>query len=337
MNETARAPHQQPASLEALTQLVQADLRDVNATIVTSVKSKIPLIEQLAGHIIAAGGKRMRPSLTIAAAKLLGYEGKRHIQLAACVEFIHTATLLHDDVVDASELRRGEATANAVWGNEASVLVGDFLLSRAFQMMVDDGSLDVLRVLADASATIAAGEVKQLTLRHQIDVAEDDYFDVIKAKTATLFAAACELSAIAAERSDMQAPLSDFGMALGICFQLVDDALDYSGDSDALGKSIGDDLRDGKVTYPILEAYRRADAADKAMLAAIFETEDAVIDDAALEKTQAILKKTHAIDATYERALKEAEKAAAILASFPASPARTALEQTLHFCIHRNA
>lgn len=337
MSETARAPQNQPASLEALTRLVRDDLRDVNTTIVASVKSNIPLIEQLANHIIAAGGKRMRPSLTIAAAKLLGYEGKRHIQLAACVEFIHTATLLHDDVVDASELRRGEATANAVWGNEASVLVGDFLLSRAFQMMVDDGSLDVLRVLADASATIAAGEVKQLTLKHQIDVAEDDYFDVIKAKTATLFAAACELSAIAAERPEMQATLSEFGMALGTAFQLVDDALDYSGDSAALGKTIGDDWREGKATYPILQAYRRANAEDKAFLARVFEDETIEVDATLLAQTQEILKRTGAIEATYERALQEASTAQKILAGFHASPAREALEQTLHFCIHRSA
>jgi len=336
MTDSARASSlSTPASLEALTALVSDDLRAVNTTILASIKSDIPLIEQLASHLIMAGGKRMRPSLTIAAAKLLEYIGERHIQLATCVEFIHTATLLHDDVVDASELRRGEATANAVWGNEASVLVGDFLLSRSFQMMVDDGSLDVLRVLADASATIAAGEVKQLTLKHQVDVAEEDYFDVIKAKTATLFAAACELSAIAAEREDMRAPMRDFGMALGIGFQLVDDALDYSGNAAELGKAIGDDWREGKATYPILHAYRHASAQDKAWLESLFDEPGDSLEGEMLARTQRLLESTNAIEATYQRAVQEAEKALAILAQFPASNARAALEQTVHFCIHR--
>lgn len=337
MTDTARAPSSSPpsTSLEALTHLVRDDLRAVNSTIIASIKSDIPLIEQLASHLIMAGGKRMRPSLTIATAKLLNYTGDRHIRLATCVEFIHSATLLHDDVVDASELRRGEATANAVWGNEASVLVGDFLLSRAFQMMVDDGSLDVLRVLADASATIAAGEVKQLTLKHRVDIAESDYFDVIKAKTATLFAAACELSAIAAQRPDMRAPMRDFGMALGMCFQLVDDALDYSGDSDSLGKAIGDDWREGKATYPILQAYQHASAEDKAWLEQLFAEPDDTMAASMLARTQRLLASTKAIDATYARAMAEAEIARRVLTNFAPSPARDALEQTVHFCIHR--
>lgn len=335
MHAPATSPALEKASLEGLKQLVQPDLLEVNQIIAANVKSDIALIEQLANHIIAAGGKRMRPSLTIATSKLLGYSGNRHLHLAACVEFIHTATLLHDDVVDASELRRGEATANAVWGNEASVLVGDFLLSRAFQMMVNDGSLDVLRVLSDAASTIAAGEVKQLTLTHQIDIDEADYFDVIRSKTAVLFAAACELSAICSDRTDMRESMCNFGMALGIAFQLVDDALDYRGNADILGKAIGDDWREGKATFPILHAYRHAEETDKAFLKALFE-EGAVPDDAALARTQNIIKNTGAIEATYARAVAEIKTAEDILAGFNASPAKAALADTLRFCIERD-
>lgn len=324
------------ASLDALKQLVSGDLQAVNSTIISNVKSDIPLIEQLAQHIIAAGGKRMRPSLTIAVSKLLGYEGTRHIHLAACVEFIHTATLLHDDVVDASELRRGEATANALWGNEASVLVGDFLLSRAFQMMVEDGSLDALKTLADASAIIASGEVKQLTLAHQIEVDETDYFDVIRSKTAALFAAAAELAAICAGNdSATRQAMYDFGMALGIAFQLVDDALDYHGDAEILGKTIGDDWREGKATYPILQAYAHATTQDRAFLKDLFENGDGSVDEHALARTQAIIASTNAVEKTYVRAKAEAQKAHALLAHYPDSLAKQALDQTLHYCIER--
>lgn len=324
------------ASLDRLKALVADDLRAVNRIITENVKTDIPLIEQLSQHIIAAGGKRMRPSLTIAVAQLLGYQGQRHHHLAACVEFIHTATLLHDDVVDASELRRGAATANSLWGNEASVLVGDFLLSRAFQMMVADGSLAALKTLSDAAAIIAAGEVKQLTLAHQIEVNEADYFDVIRSKTAALFAAAAELAAICAEKDDLRQDFYDFGMALGIAFQLVDDALDYHGDAQDLGKTIGDDWREGKATYPILQAYARANADDKAFLKQLFENEAENVNPQALARTQSIIKQTGAIDATYARAQQEMEIAKTVLARFGDSPAKSALNDMLRFCIERS-
>jgi len=323
-----------PPTLDALQHLVAADLSAVNNTILRYIQSNVSLIEQLARHLIASGGKRLRPSLTLATAKLLGYNGNRHIALAACVEFIHSATLLHDDVVDASDLRRGEATANAIWGNEASVLVGDFLLSRAFQMMVDDGSLDVLRVLADASATIAAGEVKQLMLKGQLDIGEADYFDVIHAKTATLFAAACELSAIVSGSEEDRVRMHDFGVALGTAFQLIDDALDYSGDMQLLGKTIGDDLREGKATYPVLVAYRNATPENKAFLQQIFNN-DALSENTSLTRVQQILASTGAISATRSMAAQHIQKAHETLAYYPHGPAREALHATLDFCLRR--
>jgi octaprenyl-diphosphate synthase len=250
-----------PPSMAALTALVGDDLRRVNEVILRRMHSPVALIPQLAGHIIAAGGKRMRPMLTLAAAKLCGYAaGDRHVNLAACVEFIHTATLLHDDVVDESDLRRGLKTANAVWGNKASVLVGDFLFSRAFQVMVEDGSLDVLRILSNASAVIAEGEVLQLMTANDTATTENAYLEVIKAKTATLFAAATRVGAVVAGRPRVEEEaLESYGLNLGIAFQLVDDVLDYASNAETMGKSVGDDFRDGKITLPVVLAFLRGD------------------------------------------------------------------------------
>ena len=216
-------------SLDELHRLVSDDLRTVNDLIIKHMHSPVPLIPQLAGHLVAAGGKRLRPRLTLAAARRCGYRGGRHQALAACVEFIHTATLLHDDVVDESDLRRGLATANAVWGNKASVLVGDFLFSRAFQLMVADGSLRVLEILSGASAVIAEGEVLQLVTSNDTDTSEQAYLDVIRCKTAALFAAACRIGAVVADRPKVvEEALDSYGLNLGIAFQLIDDMLDYS-------------------------------------------------------------------------------------------------------------
>ena len=239
--------------------------------------SPVALIPQLAAHIVAAGGKRLRPLLTLAAARLCGYpdpgttpssrhqHGARHIDLAACVEFIHTATLLHDDVVDESQLRRGLASANAVFGNKASVLVGDFLFARAFQLMVDDGSLRVLAILSKAAATIAEGEVLQLVTQNDLSTTEARYLEVIQGKTAALFAAACQIGAVVASRPDREeAALAEYGMKLGIAFQLVDDALDYVADQATLGKTIGDDFREGKITLPVLAAFLAGDDLERA-------------------------------------------------------------------------
>ena len=240
-------------ALDLLTEIVRPDLHLVNQIIVREMQSRVTLIPKLAGHIVASGGKRVRPMLTLAAAHLCGYKGHRHIKLAACVEFIHTATLLHDDVVDDSNLRRGVKTANILWGNEASVLVGDFLFSRAFQIMVADGSLEVLKILSDASAVIAEGEVHQLLTTNDITTSEDAYLDVITAKTAALFSAACRIGAVVANKnfSDEEA-LASYGRNLGIAFQLIDDTLDYSTHSGNFGKSIGDDFREGKVTRALI-------------------------------------------------------------------------------------
>jgi octaprenyl-diphosphate synthase len=245
-------------ALDALTAFVQDDLQAVNEVILTRMRSDVPLIPQLAGHLIAAGGKRLRPILTLAAARLCGYEGARHQKLAACVEFIHTATLLHDDVVDESELRRGSPSANTLFGNKSTVLVGDFLFSRAFQIMVEDGSLDVLRILSNASAVIAEGEVLQLTTSNNIQTSEQAYLEVIRAKTAELFAAACRIGAVVSERPDVEEEaLRTYGLNLGLAFQIIDDVLDYSAEQARLGKTIGDDFREGKITLPVILAYHR--------------------------------------------------------------------------------
>src|SRR5579859_1445372 len=246
--------------MSALSALVASDLKRVNALILDRMQSPVALIPQLAGHIIAAGGKRLRPMLTLASAKLVGYRGDRHLALSAAVEFIHTATLLHDDVVDASDLRRGLATANAVWGNKPSVLVGDFLFSRAFQLMVEDGSLKVLGILSHASAVIAEGEVLQLVTSNDTATEEAAYLEVIRSKTAELFAAASRIGAVVANRPEgEEAALDAYGRNLGVAFQLVDDMLDYSAEQTALGKTVGDDFRDGKITLPIVLAFARGD------------------------------------------------------------------------------
>ena len=263
----ARHASQEPSldedALTALAALLQPDLEACNRTIVARMDSPVALIPQLAAHIVAAGGKRLRPLLTLACARLCGYGGERHVKLAACVEFIHTATLLHDDVVDESLLRRGLASANAVFGNQASVLVGDFLFARAFQLMVEDGSLEVLSILSRAAATIAEGEVLQLVTQNDLATSEARYLDVIRGKTAALFAAACEVGAVVADRPNAEAAaLAEFGMNLGIAFQLVDDALDYAADQSVLGKTVGDDFREGKITLPVLVAYQAGDPAD---------------------------------------------------------------------------
>ena len=325
------APSPDLAQLRAL---VASDLARVNTTITEHVQSDIALISQVANHIVAAGGKRLRPSLTIAAAKLCGYQGDRHVRLAACVEFIHTATLLHDDVVDESALRRGNATANAVWGNQSSVLVGDFLLSRAFQLMVADGSLDVLKILSDAAAVIAAGEVKQLMVSHDLSVTQATYESVIAAKTAELFAAACELGAIVSHKPEWRAPLRAYGHALGMAFQLVDDALDYSADQATLGKALGDDFRDGKVTLPVLVAYANASPEERLFWQRSLESQATLSDDD-LATATTLLHKHQAIEHTLKCAQSFANSAIEALETFGASAAKAALLEAAHFAVAR--
>ena len=252
-------------SLDAMMALVAADMNGVNAVILDRMQSKVALIPELAGHLIAGGGKRMRPMLTLACASLLGYTGTRHHKLAAAVEFIHTATLLHDDVVDGSGMRRGKQTANLIWGNPASVLVGDFLFSRSFELMVEDGSLKVLKILSNASSVIAEGEVEQLTAQRRVETDEEQYLAIISAKTAALFAAACRIAPVIAEAGDeAEVALDCYGRNLGIAFQLVDDVIDYASDSATMGKGVGDDFRDGKMTLPVILAYARGSDEDRA-------------------------------------------------------------------------
>ncbi|GAB4182191.1 MAG: polyprenyl synthetase family protein [Thalassobaculales bacterium] len=321
--------------IEALTGLLAEDLAAVNREIIARMASPVALIPQLAGHIVAAGGKRLRPLLTLAAARLCGYGGgQRHVKLAACVEFIHTATLLHDDVVDESHLRRGIDTANAVWGNKPSVLVGDFLFSRSFELMVADGSLAVLRILSHASAVIAEGEVMQLQTANDITTTEDDYLAVIRAKTAALFAAAARIGAVVAGRpAAEEEALERYGMALGIAFQLIDDMLDYSAREAELGKAVGDDFRDGKITLPVILAIARADAAERAFWKRTLE--DQQIGEGDLAQAIALLQRHGALGETHARARAAAEEAKLALAAFPDSPMRQALADLADFAVER--
>jgi len=314
--------------------LVAADMNGVNAVILERMQSKVALIPELAGHLIAGGGKRMRPMLTLASGALLGYPGTRHHKLAAAVEFIHTATLLHDDVVDGSGMRRGKRTANLIWGNPASVLVGDFLFSRAFELMVEDGSLKVLRILSHASAVIAEGEVDQLTAQRRIETDEEHYLDIISAKTAALFAAACRVSPVVAEASeDAELALECYGRNLGIAFQLSDDVIDYASDAETMGKGVGDDFRDGKMTLPVILAYARGSDDDRTFWRSAISGQRISDDD--LEHAIGLLKGTDALADTIERARQYARRAIDSLAMFPASKAKSALSEAAEFAVAR--
>ncbi|MDP6709529.1 MAG: polyprenyl synthetase family protein [Alphaproteobacteria bacterium] len=320
--------------MASLAALVDEDLAKVNLVIMRRMDSRVALIPQLAGHIVASGGKRLRPMLMLASAALCGYSGERHLNLAACVEFIHTATLLHDDVVDESDLRRGHATANALWGNQASVLVGDFLFSRAFQVMVEDGSLDVLRILANASAVIAEGEVMQLETTNNTATTEDAYLEVISAKTAALFAAACRIGAVVAARPEAEeTALESYGKNLGIAFQLVDDALDYSAREATLGKAIGDDFRQGKVTLPVVLAFRRGSQVEREFWHRCIVDGEQHDDD--LERAIAIIRRHGALDDTVERSRHYGAMARDALGIFPKSAIKDSLVDVIDFCIER--
>ena len=321
-------------SLDALVSLVAADMRAVNHVIIDRMQSDIPLIPELAGHLIAGGGKRMRPMLTLACAQLLDYAGTRHHKLAACVEFIHTATLLHDDVVDGSGLRRGRRTANIIWGNPASVLVGDFLFSRSFELMVEDGSLKVLRILSNASAVIAEGEVNQLTAQRQVGLGEERYLAIIRSKTAALFAAACRIAAVVAERDEgVEEALDTYGRNLGVAFQLVDDAIDYASDAVTMGKGVGDDFRDGKMTLPVILAYARGSDNDRAFWKDAVEGRRTSDDD--LAHAIGLVRSTGAIDDTIERARHFGQRAIDALGPFPRGAAKAALIEAVEFAIAR--
>jgi octaprenyl-diphosphate synthase len=321
-------------SMDAMMQLVAVDLNQVNAVILERMQSDVMLIPELAGHLIAGGGKRMRPMLTLACARLLDYGGSRHHKLAAAVEFIHTATLLHDDVVDGSGMRRGKRTANIIWGNPASVLVGDFLFSRSFELMVEDGSLKVLRILSNASAVIAEGEVNQLTAQRRIETTEDHYLEIISAKTAALFAAACRIAAVVAERDEkVEEALDAYGRNLGIAFQLIDDAIDYASDTATMGKGVGDDFRDGKVTLPVILAYARSDDEQRRFWRDAMEGRRSSDEDLAIATRH--LRASGAIEDTINRARHYGQRAIDALGVFPATKAKAALVEAVEFAVSR--
>ena len=329
-------PRRKPidAALDALTALVAHDMTAVNQFIIQRMESHVPLIPQLAGHLIAAGGKRLRPILTLASAKLCGYEGQRHHKLAACVEFIHTATLLHDDVVDASDLRRGEPSANALFGNEASVLVGDFLFSRAFQLMVEDGSIDVLRILSNASAIIAEGEVLQLTTTSDSTTSEQAYLEVVRAKTAELFAAACRLGAVVNGRpASEEEALRTFGLNLGIAFQIADDVLDYAAESSRLGKTVGNDFREGKITLPVILAIHRGTEAERQFWHRTLDDLDQR--DGDLAHAQDIFRRHNALRDAIDRARHYGAIARDALGFFADHPVKDALLDIVDFTVER--
>jgi octaprenyl-diphosphate synthase len=332
MQVLEKSPNSLP--FENVVTLARDDMAAVDRLISTSLESDVALVSQVSQYIVASGGKRLRPLLVLLAARALGYEGEQHVRSAAIIEFIHTATLLHDDVVDGSARRRGKDTANTVFGNQASVLVGDFLYSRSFQMMVDVDSMRVMKILADATNTIAAGEVMQLMAIHDPDTTEEAYRQVIYRKTARLFEAGAQIAAVLAGRdSGDEAAMITYGQNLGTAFQLVDDALDYNARSAELGKDLGDDLAEGKATLPLIYAMRKGSAEDNEMI------REAILDGGLdqLEKITAIIESTGALEYTAARAQEAADIAIAALSDVPDSDYKQALIAIAEFSVQRRS
>jgi octaprenyl-diphosphate synthase len=318
---------------EAIKALAQGELRAVDIEIETRLQSDVALINQMGSYIVHSGGKRLRPMLVLLGSRAFGYEGSAHIRLAAIIEFIHTATLLHDDVVDASELRRGHTTANTIWGNEASVLVGDFLYSRAFEMMVEVGSMRVMEILAHTTNTIAKGEVMQLLNCHDPDTSEEYYLEVIRNKTAKLFQAAAQLAAVISNQNqEIEQAMANFGLHLGTAFQLIDDVLDYGRNNTELGKNIGDDLAEGKPTLPLIHTLRQGTSHQRNLIRIAIEEGGL----AQLGEVMDAIESTGSITYTARRAEDEASRAMAALANIPDSPYKQALLDLAHFSAHRN-
>lgn len=321
-------------NLEQITELTAQDMAAVNATILEQLNSDVTLINQLGYYIISGGGKRIRPMIAVLAARALGYEGNKHVTVAALIEFIHTATLLHDDVVDESDMRRGKATANAAFGNAASVLVGDFIYTRAFQMMTSLESLRVLALMSEAVNVIAEGEVLQLMNVHDPDISEESYMRVIYSKTARLFEAAAQSSAIlSGANAEQEKALQDYGRYLGTAFQLIDDLLDYSADGSTLGKNTGDDLNEGKPTLPLLHAMHNGDDAQREMIRGAIEQGNGRH---LLEPVLQAMQQCGSLEYTRQRAEEEADKAIAALQVLPTSEHRTALEGLAHLAVQRD-
>lgn len=328
----APVPH---GDIDRLVQSVADRMADVNALILSHAGSDVAMIPEVADHLISSGGKRIRPMLTLAAASLFDYRGDGDVKLATAVEYMHTATLLHDDVVDESAMRRGKKTARLIWGNQASVLVGDFLLGQAFKLMVDVGSLDALDVFSSAAATISEGEVRQLAGAKNLSVGEDHYMAVIEAKTAALFAAATAAGPIVAGEPAYRAPLSAYGRYLGLAFQLIDDVLDFAGDPEMLGKNVGDDLREGKATLPVLLAYARGDEADRAFWRRCIE--EGEVSDADIPEAARRVNDTGALDECRRRARDFANRAVENIHKAPAGEMRDVLADVVHFTVSRLA
>jgi octaprenyl-diphosphate synthase len=317
---------------EAIRALVKDDFEAVNREISNRLRSDVVLINTLAAYIVNSGGKRLRPLVVLLGSRAIGYQGHSHVVLAAIIEFIHTATLLHDDVVDASEMRRGRSTANSIWGNEASVLVGDFLYSRSFEMMVGLQNMRVMDILASTTNVIARGEVIQLMNCHDPDTSEERYLDVIRSKTAKLFEAASQLCAvIQGSNSALESAMAEYGMHLGLAFQLTDDALDYQGDNKTLGKNIGDDLAEGKPTLPLIHAIKTGNESQRQLV------RQAIVDGGRerMEDVARVIESTGSIAYTAHRAEQEADLARAALSAIPDSPYKQALEALARFSVHR--
>ncbi len=311
---------------------VQEDMTRVDELMQDKLQSSVPTINDLGSYIIESGGKRLRPVMVLLAARACGYTGSDHIKMAVIIEFVHTATLLHDDVVDESMMRRGRETANARWGNNLSVLVGDFLYSRAFEMMVEVGHMRVMQLLAQATNVISEGEVRQALNRGNADLTETDYLEVIASKTARLFAAAAELGAVAAQLDDQQRQqLSDYGNNIGIAYQLLDDVLDYQGEAKVIGKNIGDDLAEGQPTLPLIRAMQSSSDQKRELLRSAIETPGSV----PLDKVVDVIESSDAIAYTARRAKEHAELAKLALGDLPDSNAKTAMLQLTDFAISR--
>lgn len=332
--DTVNNQYKPTPTLNTLLDKTAEDMGRINELILAEAHSSVDMIPKLAKHLIDSGGKRIRPMLTCATSRLCGYEGLDHIPLATSVEFLHTATLLHDDVVDESDMRRGKKAVRILWGNQASVLVGDYLLGQSFKIMVGVGSLEALKILSNASAIIAEGEVMQLAATNNPTISEDDYMAVIGSKTAALFVAAAELGAVVSNRPDQERQaLKDFGENLGIVFQLVDDALDYHGEASQLGKDVGDDFRDGKITLPVILAYGQGTDEEKQFWQRTLG--EGKIEDADLSHAITLIEKYGTIEETMQRARIFGKKAEDALEIFPNNEWSEALQDVIEFCINR--
>lgn len=319
--------------IDDLRNLVREDFTEVNSLIISRIKSDVPLIEDVTNHIINSGGKRLRPLIALISAKALGYRGKKHIDIAAMVEFFHTATLLHDDVVDESSLRRGRNTANTIWGSKTSILVGDYLFSQYMKLLVDTENLEIMHLLTEVSHQIGAGEIKQLSLKNSPCLETHEYYEIIKAKTSLLFAAASKSAAIIAKASlEDKNALYEYGLCLGNAFQLIDDALDYCSDTQTLGKNIGDDLKDGKTTLPILHARANSDPNTSSKIENCLKEGDLSL----LPIVLAAISETKAIEYTKSQALKEVDKAINAIQHIPNSKYKEGLINLANFAVERS-